>query len=67
MLTKLKSIKTWIVIWAILLITYIVIFDCTNMVSIATILCAVPLAYIPCNVAQKKILEEKATHERDSQ
>lgn len=52
---KLKSVKTWIVVWAIGLITYIVIAGKTDFLTLATLLAAIPLAFIPCNVAQKKI------------
>ena len=52
---KLKSVKTWIVIWAIGLITYIVISGKADFIQLATLLATIPLAYIPSNVWQKKI------------
>lgn len=52
---KLKSVKTWIVVWAIGLITYIVVAGMTDFLTLATLLATIPLAFIPCNVAQKKI------------
>lgn len=59
MVRKLKSVKTWIVIWAVALITYIVIADKVAFLSLATLLATIPLAYIPSNVYQKKILLEE--------
>ena len=52
---KLTSVKTWIVAWALLLITYIVIMEETSFLQLATLLATIPLAYIPSNVLQKKI------------
>lgn len=52
---KLKSVKTWVVIWAIGLITYIVIAGKADFIQLATLLATIPLAYIPSNVWQKKI------------
>lgn len=52
---KLKSVKTWIVIWAIGLITYIVVAGKTDFLQLAVLLAAIPLAFIPANIAQKKI------------
>lgn len=52
---KLTSVKTWIVAWALLLITYIVIMEEVQFLQLATLLATIPLAYIPSNVLQKKI------------
>lgn len=52
---KLKSVKTWIVVWAISLITYIVVAGKTDFLTLATLLATIPLAFIPANIAQKKI------------
>lgn len=52
---KLKSVKTWIVVWAIGLITYIVIAGKVEFLTLATLLATIPLAFIPANIAQKKI------------
>lgn len=54
-MNKLKSIKFWITVWSLLMISYIVIQDKTDFYGIAQLLCAVPLAYIGANVAQKAI------------
>ena len=55
MLKKLKSTKFLITIWAILMITYIVIAGKYNFYGIAQLLCIVPLSYVVANVAQKAI------------
>ena len=55
MLKKLKSTKFLITIWAILMITYIVIAGKDNFYGIAQLLCSVPLSYVEANVAQKAI------------
>lgn len=52
---KLKSVKTWIVVWAIGLITYIVVAGKTDFLTLATLLATIPLAFIPANIVQKKI------------
>lgn len=55
MLKKLKSTKFLITIWAILMITYIVIAGKDNFYGIAQLLCSIPLSYVVANVAQKAI------------
>ena len=52
---KLKSVKTWVVVWALGLITYIVIADKVDFIQLAVLLATIPLAYVPVNVWQKKI------------
>ena len=54
-LTKLKSAKLLITIWAMLITSYIVFANRSDFLLIAEILCAVPLAYLGVNVWQKKI------------
>ena len=56
---KLASVKTWIVIWALTLISYIVIAGKTDFLQLAVLLATIPLAYIPSNVVQKKIELDK--------
>lgn len=56
--SKLTSAKLWITLWAIMIITFIVIGDRAEFTDIAQWLCAVPLAYIGANVWQKKIFED---------
>ena len=52
---KLKSVKFWVTIWAVGMVSYIVIGNRTEFTLIAQWLCAVPLAYLGVNVWQKKI------------
>jgi len=52
---KLKSAKLWVTIWAILMVTFIVLTNKSDFVLIAQWLCGVPLAYIGANVWQKQI------------
>lgn len=53
--TKLKSTKLWITIWALGLISYIVIADKNDFYGIAQLLSSIPLSYVVANVAQKAI------------
>jgi hypothetical protein len=57
--SKLKSVKTWIVLWALGLITYIVVSGKVDFLQLAILLATIPLAYIPTNVYQKKIEKEQ--------
>lgn len=57
---KLSSAKLWVTIWAVAMVTFIVVADRNNFAEIAQWLCAVPLAYIGANVWQKKIFAGKA-------
>jgi len=57
--SKLKSVKTWVVAWALGLITYIVVKDKVDFIQLAVLLATIPLAYIPSNVYQKKIEKEQ--------
>lgn len=57
--SKLKSVKTWIVLWALGLITYIVVSGKVDFLQLAILLATIPLAYIPSNVYQKKIEKEQ--------
>ena len=52
---KLKSVKFWITLWALGMISYIVFGDRTEFVLIAQLLCIIPLAYLGVNVWQKQI------------
>jgi len=56
---KLKSVKNIIVAWAAGLITYIVVANKYDFTQLAVILAAIPVAYIPSNVYQKKIEKER--------
>ena len=55
---KLTSAKLWITLWAIAMVSFIVIANRSEFMTIAQWLCAVPLAYIGANVWQKKIYED---------
>ncbi len=57
--SKLKSSKLWITIWAIIMVTFIVIADRNQFTTIAQWLCGVPLAYIGANVWQKQIYSKE--------
>ena len=57
---KLKSVKFWVTIWAVGMVSYIDIGNRTEFTLIAQWLCAVPLAYLGVNVWQKKIYEDSA-------
>lgn len=59
---KLKSVKTWIVLWALGLITYIVVSGKVDFLQLAILLATIPLAYIPTNVYQKKIEKEQENY-----
>jgi len=52
---KFKSVKTWVVIWAIALITFIVISGKVEFLQLAILLSTVPLAYLPVNAYQHKL------------
>lgn len=56
--SKLKSAKLWVTLWAIAMVSFIVIANRSEFMTIAQWLCAVPLAYIGANVWQKKIYED---------
>ena len=53
---KLTSVKVIITLWAMVVITCIVIFNRIEFLQLATFLSSIPLAFIPANVIQKKIL-----------
>ena len=56
---KFKSVKFWVTLWAIGMISYIVIGNRTGFTLIAQWLCAVPLAYLGVNVWQKQIYSKE--------
>ena len=56
---KLKSVKFWVTIWAVGMVSYIVIGNRTEFTLIAQWLCAVPLAYLGVNVWQKQIYSKE--------
>lgn len=57
---KLKSVKLWVTLWSIAMVSFIVIANRTEFLNIAQPLCLVPLGYLGVNVWQKKIYEDSA-------
>ena len=57
---KLKSVKFWVTLWALGMISYIVIGNRTEFVLVAQLLCSIPLVYLGVNVWQKKIYKDSA-------
>ena len=60
---KLQSTKLWITLWAVAMISYIVIADKTDFYGIAQLLCSVPLSFVVANVAQKAIFKNELSSE----
>ena len=64
---KFTSVKLWVTLWAIALVTFIVVANRTEFMSIAQPLCFIPLGYLGVNVWQKQIFskenEQKETEE----
>lgn len=60
-MNKFKSVKVWITIWAIALITYIVIANRVDFLQLAHLLATIPMIYLPVNTWQKKIFEDRLT------
>ena len=56
---KLKSVKFWVTLWAVGMVSYIVIGNRTEFTLVAQWLCAVPLAYLGVNVWQKQIFSKE--------
>ena len=58
--SKLTSVKLWVTLWAIAMVSFIVIANRSEFMSIAQPLCFIPLGYLGVNVWQKKIYEDGA-------
>lgn len=56
LIRKLKSLKNLLVLWAVVLITYIVVADKQEFLSVAMLLAGAVIVYFPVNVKQKEIL-----------
>ena len=56
---KLLSVKLWVTLWSMVIVSYIVFANKTDFMIIAQWLCSVPLAYLGLNVWQKKIISDK--------
>ena len=57
--SKLKSIKFIVTIWAMGLLTYIIIADKVDFSQLGMVLSGAPMAYCYCNVKQKEIFENR--------
>lgn len=57
---KLTSAKLWVTLWAIGMVSFIVIANRIDFMTIAQPLCFVPLGYLGVNVWQKKIYKDSA-------
>ena len=55
-MNKLKSIKLWVTVWCLGLITYAIIADKTEWSNVIMALAAVPISYSYFNVKQKEML-----------
>lgn len=62
---KLLSIKTWVTLWAMVIVSYVIFTNKTDFLIIAQWLCTVPLAYLGVNVWQKKIMSDKEEKEKE--
>ncbi|MCL2808645.1 MAG: hypothetical protein FWD24_01125 [Treponema sp.] len=58
-LRKLGSVKVWIALWSMALITYIVVKDLTGFNSLATLMVGPIIAYLAANVWEDKIHLDK--------
>lgn len=56
LIRKLKSLKNLLVLWAVALITYIVVAGKQEFLSVAMLLAGAVIVYFPVNVKQKEIL-----------
>jgi hypothetical protein len=59
LLIKLGSVKTWVVVWCMGLLTYLTLADRLDN-GVASILAGAVVAFIGANVAQKKIEADRA-------
>lgn len=58
--SKLTSVKLWVTLWAIAMVSFILIANRTEFLDIAWLLCFVPISYLGVNVWQKKIYKDSA-------
>ena len=56
--SRIKSVKLWVTIWSMAMITYIVVAGKTDFYGVAKLLCSVTLSYVVANVAQKAIYKK---------
>lgn len=57
--SKLCSAKLWVTIWAMFMVTFIIMADRSNYTNVLPMLAGVPIAYIGANVMQKKIYSDR--------
>lgn len=57
-LNKFKSMKVLVTLWAIGLLTYIVVTNKTDFTQVAMILATAPMTYCVVNVKQKEIFNK---------
>ncbi len=55
---KLKSLKNLLVLWAVVLTTYIVVAGKQEFLSVAMLLAGAVIVYFPVNVKQKEIFNK---------
>lgn len=55
---KLKSVKFWVTIWAMIILSFIVFTDKSDFVQLGLVLATAPMAYCITNVKQKEILNK---------
>lgn len=65
LLLKLGSVKTWVALWCMGVLTYMVAADRLDN-AVASILAGAVVAFIGANVAQKKIEADRA-HTREKE
>lgn len=56
---KFLSMKLWVTIWAMVLVSYVIFTKQNEMISLVMPLSFAPLAYCGLNVWQKKILNKE--------
>ena len=60
---KLKSFKNLLVLWAVVLTTYIVVAGKHEFLSVAMLLAGAVIVYFPVNVKQKEIFNKTKTYD----
>jgi len=60
-LKKLGSVKVWIALWSMGLITYIIVKDLVGFNSLATLMVGPIIGYLAANVWEDKIHLDKAS------
>jgi hypothetical protein len=63
-LRKLGSVKVWIALWSMAMITFIVIKNLSAFNNLAMLALAPIVAYLGANVWQDKIYTDKESHDK---